>query len=323
MSKPMWQAVLKNNFRNWRHLADFLELDQEKRGFILTNPSFTLNLPERLAKKIKKNDLTDPILLQFLPQKKELKKEEGYVADPTCDFSFNKGGRLLHKYKGRVLLVTTSGCAMHCRFCFRQNYPYEKKEEEFAEEMSYIEQHPDIEEVILSGGDPLILSDYKLKQLVERLERISHVKILRFHTRFITGIPERITISLLELLKSSRFQIVCALHINHRKELDEEVLYVMKQLRQVGVLLLSHTVLLKGINDNLKTLKELFFSLASQGILPYYLNQLDQVEGSGHYKVAIKKGKELIKALREELPGYAIPRYAKEVPYEKNKTLIY
>lgn len=319
-----WRQIQKTNFTEIESLSDFLELSFEQRQKLSQRPSFPLNLPRRLASKIQKGTLDDPIFRQFVPLLEEEVLDARFLASPVCDESFQKTSKLLQKYKGRVLLIPTSACAMNCRFCFRQNYPYNtESKKNFEQELEFIKNDPSLFEVIISGGDPLSLSDEVLKNLIQDLENIPHVKILRFHTRFLMGIPERITDSFLDILKNTRLQVVFITHCNHAKELDEDVQRALKTLKQLGVTLLSHTVLLKGVNDDFETLHALFQKLIFSGVMPYYLNQLDLVKGSAHFEVLEEKGLNLMKQLRESLPGYAVPKYIREVPHEKSKTLLF
>lgn len=312
-----WRTIQKQNFTRWEKLADFLEI--QDRSSILHTPTFPINMPRRLAEKIQKNTLHDPLLRQFLPLQDEKNESPGFSVDPVSDSSFQKTPRLLKKYSGRALLICTSACVMNCRFCFRQNYPYEKyeKAEPFHEEIKILQEDPSIFEVILSGGDPLSLSDDKLRELINSLETIPHLKLLRFHTRFPIGIPERITEEFLKILKDSRLQTIFVLHTNHPRELDHDVL---SSLKRIPGPLLTQTVLLKGVNDNLSTLKSLFLKLTMHGIIPYYLHQLDRVQQAAHFEVPIEKGKKLIQELRECLPGYAVPQYVQEITNERHKT---
>lgn len=317
-----WRQIQKDNFTQWSQLADFLELNEKNRTQLLKQPRFPLNLPQRLARKIAKNSLKDPLLLQFLPLAQEAQKKEGFSLDPVSDQSFQKSPRLLHKYPGRVLLVTTSACAMHCRFCFRQNYPYEKQVSGFEKELEAIASDPSIFEVILSGGDPLSLSDEKLGKLIEALGNIPHLKLLRFHTRFPLGIPERITDEFLHILEKSRLQTFFILHINHPNELDDTIVASLKKIGKLGIPLLSQTVLLRNVNDSVETLRKLCLNLVEAGIAPYYLHQLDRVEGTGHFEVPISEGHKLIEALRASIPGYAVPTYVQEIPFKKSKIVV-
>lgn len=319
-SIPLWRQIQRNNFIRVEPLLDFLELSAELRRKILERPRFTLNLPQRLASKIEKNTLNDPILRQFVPLEEELNITPGFVADPVQDRQFQKTKKLLHKYKGRALLVTTSACAMHCRFCFRQNFPYAVEEKSFDAEIAYIQQNPTLSEIILSGGDPLSLSDGVLAHLFRSFESIHHLKRIRFHTRFPIGIPERIDSSFLDLLASSSKQIFFIIHANHPRELDCDVLAALKKIQRLGIPVLNQSVLLKGVNDDEKTLLSLSESLVDGGIIPYYLHSLDPVQGAGHFATAEERGPQLIRYIQENLSGYGVPRLAREEPGLPSKT---
>ena len=322
MEIPNWREIQKNNFTNWEALCSFLELDSANQKKVEKRPRFPLNLPYRLARKIKKNQIDDPILRQFLPTYLEAEKRPGFVLDPVCDRSFQHTKKLMQKYKGRCLLLCSSACAMHCRFCFRQNYPYEQTKHHFDAEIEHIAKDNSLLEVILSGGDPLSVSDRSLATLICQLSAINHLQLLRIHTRFPIGIPERITKNFEAMLRSTRLQVFFVIHINHEKELDSDVLKALQKVRTSGATLLAQTVLLQGVNDSFASLKNLFFSLVRNGIIPYYLHHLDRVQGSLQFEVASKKGKKLIEQLRNELPGYAVPRYVVEIPFRKSKTLL-
>lgn len=317
-----WRSIQKSNFTNWERLALFLELSEKQKEKILQNPRFVLNLPIRLANKIEKGTLDDPILKQFLPVLEEGRQTEGFTQDPTEDKAFRKAGKLLHKYEGRVLIVTTSACVMHCRFCFRQNFPYETERKNFEEELQVIGQDSSIKEVILSGGDPLSLSNSIIKGLFERLAAFDHIKRIRFHTRFPIGIPERIDNEFIAILENSLKQVYFVLHCNHPQELDEEILARLRLLKKAGAVLLNQTVLLKGINDCPKVLQALSEKLVDHGILPYYLHQLDQVQGTAHFEVEEKEGVSIIEQLTSKMSGYAVPKYVKEIPQKESKTSL-
>lgn len=319
---PFWKKLLKQNFTRIEPLAQFLQLSDEQKNQLLPRSCFPLNLPVRLAQKIQKSTLTDPILLQFVPLKEELNGHPGFLLDPVSDGCFKQSSKLLYKYHGRVLLVCTGACAMHCRFCFRQNFDYETKDKSFDQELTIIEKDPSIHEVILSGGDPLSLSEDILEPLLERLNAIPHVKLIRFHTRFPIGIPERIDEPFLAMIQKMDKQIIFVIHVNHPRELDDEVLMYLNKLKKLECTLLSQSVLLKGVNDHHEILHDLCELLISHGIIPYYLHQLDRVQGAVHFEVSEQEGKELMQKLSHKLPGYAVPRYVKEVPGEKSKILI-
>ncbi|MFI5333617.1 MAG: KamA family radical SAM protein, partial [Chlamydiales bacterium] len=227
-----------------------------------------------------------------------------------------------HKYEGRALLLTTAACAMNCRFCFRRNFDYQENESFFEQELQAIEKNTSLSEIILSGGDPLSLSDEKLDALLEKLAKIPHLKRLRFHTRFPIGIPERIDTSFLDLLKRSHLQIFFVIHCNHPNELDEDIFAALKEIQKLGIPVLNQNVLLKGVNDDAKTLETLMRTLADHGILPYYLNQLDRVQGAAHFEVEEKKGQALMAEIARSLSGYTVPHYVREIPGNAQKTRI-
>lgn len=316
---PHWREIQRQSFTSAEKLADFLELSQKHRKKILNRPRFPLLLPKRLAEKIEKNNPSDPILRQFIPTEEEIKKREGFCLDPVQDEQFRLTKRLLKKYSGRALLVCTQACAMHCRYCFRQHFQYDDQPIDFSEELECIANDSTIQEIILSGGDPLSLSDEHLKKLMLDLSSIPHIRRIRFHSRFPIGIPERIDDSFLSILEETPMQIWFVIHCNHPKELDEEVLRRLKKIQKLGIPVLNQAVLLKGVNDDANTLQLLCEILIDHGISPYYLHQLDRVAGAGHFEVDTGEGKKLIKAIQTTLPGYAMQQYVQEIPGEKSK----
>lgn len=318
---PLWRRVQRNNFTRIEPLLDFLELQDDFRKKIFAQPRFVLNLPLRLARKIGKNTLDDPILRQFVPLIEEQIQTPGFYTDPVQDQNFQKTKKILHKYQGRALLITSSACAMHCRYCFRQNFPYETKVEGFDEEIRYIAEDPSLSELILSGGDPLSLSDETLGRLFTSLDPIPHLKRVRFHTRFPVGIPERIDDSFLKVLGSCSKQLFFIVHINHPLELDFDVLAALKKVAFLGIPVLNQSVLLKGVNDDKMTLLALSTVLVNNGIIPYYLHCLDPVEGAAHFET-LEKGPELIHYIQENLSGFGVPRLVREEPGHKSKTFL-
>lgn len=315
---PLWRQIQRENFTQFEALADYLELAEPLRKRVLKRPRFALNVPRRLAAKMAKNTLDDPIFRQFVPLEEELVATRGFETDPVQDGSFQRCGKLLHKYAGRALLLTTGACAMHCRYCFRQNFPYEAAYTGFEKELEYIRADETLEEIILSGGDPLSLSDAVLGALLEALSAIPHVKVIRFHSRFPIGIPERIDPSFLALLERCRPQIFFVVHCNHPRELDEEVAAALKRLQRLGIPVLNQAVLLKGVNDAPETLLALCKAALHAGILPYYLHELDRVQGTAHFEAA--HGGELLQFVQENLAGFGVPRLAREEPGMKSKS---
>lgn len=317
-----WRQILCQNFTNWEKLADFLELDEQQRAQMIAKPRFVLNLPIRLARKIEKGTLDDPILKQFVPMIAETIPMAGFVKDPVGDHASRRGSKLLHKYKGRVLLVCTSACAMHCRYCFRQNFDYDVEDKSFAEEIETVKQDESISEVILSGGDPLSLPEHRLSSLLHKISAIPHIRRIRFHSRFPIGIPERIDDAFLQMIEEVPKQIFFVIHCNHPRELDDEVIARLQTLQKLGVMLLNQAVLLRGVNDDVEVLKELSEILVDHGMLPYYLHQLDRVQGAAHFEVTEEEGHRLIDQLMTLLPGYAVPKYVKEIAGDPSKTPI-
>ncbi|MDP1835257.1 MAG: KamA family radical SAM protein [Chlamydiales bacterium] len=321
-SPAAWREILRHNFTDWNALANFLELTDEQRQQIFSPRRFPLNLPRRLAEKIAKGTLDDPILRQFVPNKLEEVAQPGFGCDPVGDDSSMMTSKLLKKYQGRALLICTSACAMHCRYCFRQHFDYDVKDKLFHEELEAIRQDSSIHEVILSGGDPLSLSDNHLKHLVQDIADIPHVKRLRFHSRFPIGIPERVDEVFLSLFDSTRLSLWFVIHSNHASELDEDVLAALQRLKRRGFMLLNQAVLLRGVNDTADSLAALCEKLANNGVLPYYLHQLDRAKGVGHFEVSEEEGHALIKAVSARLSGYAVPKYVREVAGEANKIVL-
>ena len=316
---PSWRQIQLQNITRLDQLLNFLKISQTA---LCTDSKFPINIPLRLAKKMQKGTLDDPLTRQFVPLLDENYIASGFTNDPVGDLGSQRSPKLLHKYQGRVLLVTSSACAMHCRYCFRREFPYETEVKGFADELNLIAQDGSICEVILSGGDPLSLSDARLRNLLDSINTIPHIRRIRFHSRFPIGIPERITPELLDTLSSLKKQIYFVTHINHPRELDQDISSAFEQLQRLGITVLNQAVLLRGVNDDYKTLHQLFESLCDHGILPYYLHQLDKVQGSAHFEVPIQKGRQLIEQLRNSLPGYAVPNYVQDLPgFESKKSL--
>ncbi len=314
-----WRNVQRKNFTRIEDLCDFLELDAARRSQILKAPRFALNVPFRMAAKMAKNSLDDPLFRQFVPLQDELNIAPGFLADPVKDGNVRKERKLLHKYQGRALLVCTGACAMNCRFCFRQNFDYASEQKTFEKELALIAGDPSLKEIILSGGDPLSLSNAVLQQLVDGLAAIPHLSLLRFHTRFPLGIPERIDEGFLALLAGCRLQTWFAIHCNHPRELDLDVTTALQKIQKLGIPILNQSVLLRGVNDTFDTQKALQETLADHGIASYYLHQLDRVQGAAHFEVPQDEGAALIERLRASLPGYAVPRYVAEIPGHTSK----
>ncbi len=295
----------------------------------IANPSsihsFPVFVPLPFLSRIRKGDPRDPLLLQVLPSPREDDVVAGFTTDPLMEAEATQSPGLLQKYAGRVLLVATGVCAIHCRYCFRRHFPYEDSPKsllQWSESLRQIKEDDSIREVILSGGDPLMLVDERLEQLINAINEIPHVKRLRIHTRMPIMIPQRVNERLLTLLKQSRLTAIMVIHANHANELDESVAAALGRLADAGVMLLNQSVLLRGINDNVETLVPLSERLVECRVMPYYLHKNDQVAGTAHFEVSIERGRELIEQMRARLPGYAVPRFVQEIPGELSKTLL-
>ena len=291
----------------------------------IASQQFPLRFPRHLIKLVSPGQINDPLLRQFLPAAAELEPAPGYELDPLAEVDAQVAPGLLHKYPGRVLMVTTAACAVHCRYCFRRHFPYKKQsgdQDNWQAALDYITADRSINEIILSGGDPLSLSDRRLRDLVESLEQIPHIQTLRIHSRTIALYPERITGKLTGLLHRSRLQIVIVTHINHPAELSECTHVGLTKLNDAGVTLLNQSVLLAGVNDQLSTLTELSKALFTRHILPYYLHLPDAVEGTADFAVTQKSGEQLVMQMQNQLPGYLVPRLVQEIPGRQGKTII-
>jgi EF-P beta-lysylation protein EpmB len=270
-------------------------------------------------------DPHDPLLRQVLPLAEELDDTPGYSEDPVADRGAALTPGLLQKYSGRALLITTGACAVHCRYCFRRHYPYQESPHSLAQwnpALDRIAADDRIEEVILSGGDPLMLVDSQLAGLVDRIAAIAHVRRLRVHTRLPIVIPERVTRALVACLRGTRLTPLVVVHANHPRELDDAVGTALGRLIDAGIPLLNQAVLLRGINDDLEPLLGLCRRLVDLRILPYYLHQLDRVAGAAHFAVPPAEGAQLIEQLRQHLPGYAVPRYVQESAGAPHKIVL-
>lgn len=278
---------------------------------------FPLLVPRPFLARMRAGDPADPLLRQVLPLAEELMDQPGYVPDPVGDMASRAARGVLHKYQGRVLLITTGACGVHCRYCFRRHFPYADENAragEWQAALDYLRADSSIHEVILSGGDPLTLSDERLATLATALEGIPHIRRLRLHTRQPVVLPSRVDVAFLNWLSRCRLQKVVVLHCNHAREIDSVVAETCVKLRQAGASLLNQSVLLRGVNDSASTLQDLSEALFAAGVLPYYLNMLDPVAGAAHFDVPESEALELLEALRARLPGYLVPRLVREVP---------
>jgi len=323
----VWQEAVRDAVRDVGELCRLLRLPDElaeaaqRAG--AANPKFSLFAPRGFVARMRPGDANDPLLRQVLPLAEELVDALGFVADPVGDVDATRQPGLLHKYEGRLLLVTTGVCAVHCRYCFRRHFPYAVGPRSLADwrpALDEIAGDKSIHEVILSGGDPLMLVDHLLAQLVEQLAAIPHLRRLRVHTRLPIVIPQRVTDELIELLQGTPLTPIVVVHANHVNELDAPVLAALAKLSNAGIPLLNQAVLLRGVNDDTAAQAALCEKLIDHRVLPYYLHQLDRVAGAAHFEVPVETGRRIITELRERLPGYAVPRYVAEVSAATSKT---
>ncbi|MCG6201737.1 EF-P beta-lysylation protein EpmB [Psychromonas antarctica] len=320
-----WQKELANAVKNPLQLLQLLDISPESLPLSsLARKKFPMLVPLPFVQKMKKGDIHDPLLKQVLPVEGEELTSEGYSLDPLQEHD-NEIPGLLHKYKSRVLLILKSGCAVNCRYCFRRHFPYQDNninKKQLQEIITYIKAHPDVNEVILSGGDPLMSKDDFLQYLLDQLTLIPQLTRLRIHSRLPVVIPTRITEALCAMLKKCRLQVVFVLHINHANEIDNTFREAMLKLHQAGIQLLNQSVLLKGVNDSSNALIGLSEALFSANILPYYLFLLDKVQGAQHFDLQEKDAQLLVKEMSIALPGYLVPKLSREIAGQKRKTII-
>jgi EF-P beta-lysylation protein EpmB len=323
--RPVWQILLAQAVNSTDELLRILQIDPEQLKTRPVASKFPLRVPHGFVQRMRKGDSRDPLLLQVLPVHEETQTAAGFVSDPLDELDAMPAPGLLHKYRGRALLTATGACAIHCRYCFRQHFPYTDANplaDHWQQSVSYIAQHPDITELILSGGDPLTLTDARLHSLTDQLADIRHLRTLRIHSRLPVVLPERIDEGLLAWLGTQQLKVVMVIHCNHPNEIDADVSRAMKLLSLAGTTLLNQSVLLRGVNDDVATLIRLSEQLFSAGVLPYYLHQLDKVQGAAHFEVDNTIARQLIAGVGASLPGYLVPRLVKEVPGMSGKTLL-
>ena len=321
-----WQREIARAVRDPAELLGLLDLplellEEATRAARL----FPLRVPHPFLRRIRPGNPQDPLLRQVLPLGAEQDSVSGYTKDPLLESAANPTPGLLHKYSGRVLFVASPNCAIHCRYCFRRHFPYDStvsSGQPWRRTLSYVTARPDITEFILSGGDPLSLGDDRLSRLIDDLERIKHLKLLRIHSRLPIAVPNRVTSALVERLRRSRLKVTLVVHANHANELDDQVAQALDRLADARVALLNQSVLLRGVNDSADALAALSLALHEAGVIPYYLHLPDKVAGTAHFDVSEDKGRALVRRIRGKLPGYLVPRLVRETPGEQGKTII-
>ena len=320
-----WQRDLAQAITDPAELLRLLELDPAQLPqALLPEPDFTLRVPRYFIDLMRKGDPHDPLLGQVLPLAIEQQHVEGYALDPVDDQTAIRGPGILQKYHGRALMIASGACAIHCRYCFRRHYPYQEQAlpRHWREAMNRLRSMHDVSELILSGGDPLTLSDQRLETLLEAAADIPQLRRLRIHTRLPVVLPNRITDRLAELLGNSHLRSVVVIHANHPNEITHDLARALARLARHDVVLLNQSVLLKSINDNADTLATLSESLFEIGVLPYYLHVLDPVAGAAHFDISEAHAAAIARTLRARLPGYLVPKLVREIPGHASKTPI-
>ena len=321
-----WQQQLAEAFNNIEDLCHYLQLSSEQLPTSVNAvKSFPIKVPVSFAASIEKGNPNDPLLRQVLPIKDELTVHPGFSNDPVGDLAAAPQTGVLHKYHGRVLFINAGSCAINCRYCFRRNFPYAdsqlSKQHENAG-IQYLNEHTEVSEVILSGGDPLLLNDERLKNLIQKLNTVKHLKRIRIHTRLPIVLPARITEKLITSLTESTQQVVIVVHCNHANEINTRVINALALLRSSGINLFNQSVLLKGVNEHANILCDLSEKLFSNGVIPYYLHLLDKATGTGHFEVPETIAVELIKQMQLTLPGYLVPKLVKELAGALSKQTV-
>lgn len=325
-SPASWHESLAAAIRDPAVLIERLRLPASLLpGAIASTEQFSVMVPESYLQRMTVGDPHDPLLRQVLPLADELHEAPGFTLDPVDDHSVRIAPGLLKKYSGRALMVLTGACAIHCRYCFRRHYPYSsepRRLDEWEPALQALAEDTTISEVLLSGGDPLMVPDLRLKQLIQRLEQIPHIKRLRIHSRLPIVLPNRVCPELIDLLTESRLTPIMVVHANHPNEIQHDCSNALRTLVRSGITTLNQSVLLRGVNDSVEVLQDLSERLIDLGVIPYYLHQLDRVQGAAHFEADEQQGRALIEELRKRLPGYAVPRYVRETAGWPNKLPI-
>ena len=320
---PRWQRLWREAVRDPRELLGLLGLDAAAAALSdAAAAQFPLRVPRGFVARMRHGDPHDPLLRQVLPVDAEDRIVPGFALDAVGDGAAKKADGVIQKYRGRALLVATGSCAVHCRYCFRRHFPYAEEtaaRDGWAGAVSSIAGDPAIEEVILSGGDPLSLATSKLAELTARLAAVPHVRRLRIHSRLPVVLPERVDGALLQWLSTLPWPVAFVIHANHANEFDADVDAAMARLRDAGVQLLNQAVLLRGVNDSVDALAALSERGFAAGVLRYYLHQLDRVEGVAHFEVPDDEARALHAALAARLSGYLVPKLVREIPGDTGK----
>ena len=325
----LWSKELAGAARDVKTLLNAVQVHPSNLRYPAdTSAKFPLLVPPSFIARMRKGDADDPLLKQVLPTAEEHKASNEFTGDPLAEtdpnHGFIKAPSLLQKYRGRVLLITTPGCAINCRYCFRREFPYtQHRPKAHQEALATVAADPSIEEVILSGGDPLLFNDRQLSQLLNDIESIPHIQRIRIHSRIPIVLPERITRGLMEALERCRCQLVLVAHTNHPQELNDATARSLACLKHCHITLLNQSVLLRSVNEDATTLAELSKKLFAQGVLPYYLHLTDYVAGTEHFFIYDDEARKIYAQLQQLLPGYLLPKLVREQPGQASKTLMY
>jgi EF-P beta-lysylation protein EpmB len=323
LDRALWQQDLAAAVRDPDGLIDRLALPESFREPARRAATlFSLLVPHSYLARMTVGDPLDPLLRQVLPIDAEADDVTGFTSDALDEVDAHLAPGLLQKYAGRALLIAAGACAVHCRYCFRRHYPYGDEPRQLRDwepAFAALAADESIHEVLLSGGDPLMLSDTRLSALIDRLEAIPHLRRLRIHTRLPIVLPSRVTEQFVDRLLVSRLTPIVVVHANHPAEVVADCADALRTLVRSGITTLNQAVLLRGVNDDADVLAELCERLIDPGVLPYYLHQLDRVQGTAHFEVSEDRGRELVAALRRRLPGFAVPQYVREIPGASHK----
>lgn len=320
-----WQRELASAIRTPRELLQHLALSTHPiADEVAIDRAFPMRVPRYFASLMRRGDPADPLLAQVLSRRAEHTSVHGFGRDPVGDLAATRSDGLLQKYPGRALLMTTGACAVHCRYCFRRHFPYAEQTPgaDWQAAAARLQAMREVHELILSGGDPLTLSDHRLGTLLSALSAVRHLRRLRIHTRMPVVLPSRITTSLLAAFQGVTTPLVWVIHANHPNEITPALAKAVSRLRATGATVLNQSVLLKSVNDDADTLARLSESLFDIGVLPYYLHLLDPVAGAAHFDIAEWRAGVLNRELRARLPGYLVPRMVREAPGESAKRPI-
>jgi len=314
-TRQRWQQQLQQAIKSPHQLLQQLQISPEQLPVPLADSGFPMLVPQPFVALMNKGDTSDPLLRQVLPIAAELQQLPGYSVDPLEEQQPAVPG-MMRKYRNRVLILLRTGCAVNCRYCFRRHFPYADNSamQHLPAIIDYLQQHPEIDEVIFSGGDPLMATDEQLAKVLRALEEVPHLKRLRIHSRLPIVLPARLTADLAELLQASRLLPVLVLHTNHANELSDELREGLQRLTQAGVRLFNQGVLLKGVNDSIQAQVALSYALFETGVQPYYLFTLDKVQGAAHFDLPLQRARDIAEGMLQRLPGYMVPKLVAELP---------